>query len=149
MITDKLINPDSIVVVGGSDDLFKPGGKILKNIIDGKFTGHLCVVNPKQDIVQGIKSYRDLSDIPDTDLAILAIQAKQCLPVVETLVREKKTKAFIIISAGFSEAGEEGRKLEKEIAGIIESIRNKNAEKNFNHCKVCSFSGLTNKCIIN
>ena len=39
--------------------------------------------------------------------------------------------------------------LEKEIAGIIESIRNKNAEKNFNHCKVCSFSGLTNKCIIN
>ena len=41
------------------------------------------------------------------------------------------------------------KNLEKEIAGIIESIRNKNAEKNFNHCKVCSFSGLTNKCIIN
>jgi ATP-dependent exoDNAse (exonuclease V) beta subunit len=41
------------------------------------------------------------------------------------------------------------RGLEKEIAGIIKSIRNKNAEKNFNHCKVCSFSGLNNKCIIN
>jgi ATP-dependent helicase/nuclease subunit A len=40
------------------------------------------------------------------------------------------------------------KNLEKEIAGIIESIRNKNAEKNFNHCKVCSFSGSSNKCII-
>ncbi len=119
MINDKLINPDSIVVVGGSDDLFKPGGKILKNIIDGKFAGDLYVVNPKQDIVQGVKSYRDIKDIPATDLAILAIQAKYCLPAVEMLVREKNTKAFIIISAGFSEAGEEGKKLEKEIAEII------------------------------
>jgi acyl-CoA synthetase (NDP forming) len=119
MIIDKLINPGSIVVVGGSDDLLKPGGKILKNIIEGKFAGHICVVNPKQDIVQGVKSYRDLKDIPETDLAILAIQAKFCLPAVEMLVREKNTKAFIIISAGFSEAGEEGKKLEKEIVEII------------------------------
>jgi acetyltransferase len=119
MINDKLINPDSIAVVGGSDDLFKPGGKILKNIIDGKFRGSLYVVNPKQDVVQGVKSYRDLKDIPRTDLAILAIQAKYCLQDVELLVREKNTKAFIIISAGFSEAGEEGRKLENEIADLI------------------------------
>jgi hypothetical protein len=37
MINEKLINPASIVVVGGSDDLYKPGGKVLKNIIDGKY----------------------------------------------------------------------------------------------------------------
>jgi acetyltransferase len=122
MINDKLINPDSIVVVGGSDDLFKPGGKILKNLIDGKFRGNLYVVNPKQDSVQGIKSFRDLKDIPETDLAILAIQAKYCLRDVELLVREKNTKAFIIISAGFSEAGEEGRKLENDIAALINSV---------------------------
>ncbi|MCU0472342.1 MAG: acetate--CoA ligase family protein [Bacteroidales bacterium] len=121
MINNKLINPDSIVVVGGSENLIKPGGKILKNIIDGKFTGALCVVNPKQDSVQGVKSYRDLKDIPQTDLAILAIQAKDCLPAVEILVKEKETKAFIIISAGFREAGEEGKKFEKEIAEIIDN----------------------------
>jgi acetyltransferase len=119
MINDKLINPDSIVVVGGSDDLFKPGGKVLKNIIDGKFSGDIYVVNPKQDSVQGIKSFKDLKDLPQTDLAILAIQAKYCLPAVENLIREKNTKAFIIISAGFSESGEEGKKLEKEIADMI------------------------------
>jgi acetate---CoA ligase (ADP-forming) len=120
MINEKLINPGSIVVVGGSDDLFKPGGKVLKNIIDGKYTGKLYVVNPKQDKIQGIKSYRDINDIPETDLAILAISASSCLPAVEVLVKEKKTKAFIIISAGFSESGSEGLRLENEIAELID-----------------------------
>ena len=119
MINEKLINPDSIVVVGGSEDLFKPGGKVLKNIIDGKYTGNLYVVNPKQDIVQGVKSYKDIRDIPQTDLAILAISSSFCLSAVQTLVKEKNTKAFIIISAGFSEAGEQGRILENEITELI------------------------------
>ncbi len=119
MIHDKLINPESIVVVGGSDDLLKPGGKILKNIKDGNFQGKLCVVNPKLDVVQGLKSYRNLYDVPQVDLAILCISYKLCLDTVETLVNKKNTKAFIIISAGFSEAGEEGRQIEKKIAEII------------------------------
>jgi len=121
MINDKLINPSSIVVVGGSEDLLKPGGKILKNIIDGGYSGDLFAVNPKQDCIQGVKSYRDIRDIPSVDLAILAIASKYCFGVVDILVREKNTRAFIIISAGFSEAGEEGRKLEKEIAALIDN----------------------------
>jgi acetyltransferase len=120
MINEKLINPDSIVVIGGSDDLLKPGGRVLKNILEGRFSGSLYVVNPKQDVVQGVRSYRALDDIPPTDLAILAIQAKQCYQAVEILVKEKNTKAFIIISAGFSEAGEEGRELEKQIVELID-----------------------------
>ena len=51
MINEKLINPGSIVVIGGSDDLLKPGGKVLKNIIDGNFQGELFVVNPKNDLI--------------------------------------------------------------------------------------------------
>lgn len=120
MINEKLINPESIVIIGGSDDLFKPGGKVLKNIIDGKYRGNLYVVNPKQDLVQGVKSYRDLNEIPETDLAIIAVSARLCLPAVEILVNKKNTTAFIIISAGFSEAGEEGRKLEREISETID-----------------------------
>jgi len=122
MINEKLINPGSIVIVGGSDDLFKPGGKVLKNIIDGKYAGQLYVVNPRQDNIQGVKSYKDVNDIPDTDLAILAIPASLCLSTVKILVREKKTTAFIIISAGFSEAGEDGLRLEKDIVEIIDSV---------------------------
>jgi acyl-CoA synthetase (NDP forming) len=119
MINEKLINPGSIVVVGGSDDLFKPGGKILKNIIEGRFSGDIYVVNPNHDVIQGVKSFREIRDLPEVDLAILAIQAKYCLNAVNILVNEKNTGAFIIISAGFSEAGEEGRKLEQDIASVI------------------------------
>ena len=121
MVNETLINPKSIVVVGGSEDLFKPGGKILRNIIDGKFSGDLFVVNPKLDEVQGLKSYRDIRDIPDVDLAILAIQAKFCYENVEILIKEKGTRSFIIISAGFSEAGPEGKKIETDIAELVYS----------------------------
>lgn len=121
MINSKLLNPSSIVVVGGSEDLLKPGGKILKNIIEGGFPGDLITVNPRQDCIQGVKSYRDIRDIPEVDLAILAISAKYCRDVVDILAAEKKVRAFIIISAGFSESGEEGKVLEKEIVKVVES----------------------------
>ena len=120
MINEKLINPGSIVVVGGSDDLSKPGGKVLKNIIDGNFPGNFMLLILNRMCIQGIKSYKDIHDIPQADLAILAIPAKLCLQAVEATCKGKSTRAFIIISAGFSEAGEEGRKLEKEIADLIE-----------------------------
>ncbi len=119
MINQQLINPESIVVVGGSDDLSKPGGKVLKNIIDGNFKGELFVVNPKSDQVQGIKSYRNPQDLPDIDLAILAIAAKYCQITVDLLARNKNTRAFIILSAGFSEESEEGARLEKQIVEVI------------------------------
>ena len=107
MINKQLLNPSSIVVVGGSDDIQKPGGKVLKNLIDGHFKGSLYVVNPKMDEVQGIKSYRDVKDLPEVDCAILAIAAKFCPSTVEMLAKQKNTRAFIILSAGFSECRRE------------------------------------------
>ena len=107
MINKQLLNPSSIVVVGGSDDIQKPGGKVLKNLIDGHFKGSLYVVNPKMDEVQGIKSYRDVKDLPEVDCAILAIAAKFCPSTVEMLAKQKNTRAFIILSAGFSEENAE------------------------------------------
>jgi len=115
MITKELLNPDSIVVVGGSDDVHKPGGKILKNIIDGGFKGELYVSNPKADKVQGIKSYRNPEDLPQVDLAVIAIAAKYTYDVIKILTEEKNTKAFIILSAGYSEESAEGKKLEEKI----------------------------------
>ena len=121
MINEKLLNPRSIVVVGGSEDITKPGGKVLKNLIDGGFQGDLYVVNPKLDTVQGIKSFREVKLLPETDLAIIAIAAAHCPATVATLAEEKNTGAFIILSAGFSEEGEAGARLEKQIVEIIDS----------------------------
>jgi acyl-CoA synthetase (NDP forming) len=122
MLNDRLINPRSIVVVGASDDITKPGGKVLANILSGKFKGKLYAVNPKTDTVQGIISYRDVKLVPQTDLAILAISANLCLHAVKVLTLEKKTKAFIILSAGFGEESKQGKILESQIAELIESV---------------------------
>jgi len=119
MITQELISPKSIVVVGGSNDIHKPGGKVLKNLIDGNFAGKLYVVNPKADEIQGVKSYRSVADLPQVDLAILAIAAKFCPDTVDVLANEKGTKAFIILSAGFGEESEEGAKLERQIVETV------------------------------
>ena len=122
MINEQLIDPKSIVIVGGSNDIKKPGGKIVKNIIDGNFKGKLSVVNPKEKEVQGVKSYASVKELPETDLAILAIPAKFCLDTITVLAKEKNTKAFIIISAGFSEANELGQNLEDSIVEVVESV---------------------------
>ncbi|MCQ2488928.1 MAG: CoA-binding protein, partial [Clostridia bacterium] len=55
MINRQLLNPASIVVIGGSQDTRKPGGALVKNLIQGNFQGNLCVVNPREDVVQGVK----------------------------------------------------------------------------------------------
>ncbi len=119
MINEQLLNPKSIVVVGGSNDICKPGGKVLKNLIDGGFAGNLYVTNPKEDLVQGIKSYRHPEDVPQVDLAILAIPAKFCPDTMEVFVTQKNTKAFIVLSAGFSEMGTEGKLLEEEMVELV------------------------------
>lgn len=123
MINEKLLNPRSIVVVGGSDDIQKPGGKVLKNIIDNNFKGELYVVNPKLDYVQGIKSYRSVEELPQVDCAILAIASKFCEQTVYVLANQKATGGFIILSAGFSEESHEGAEMEKRIVEIIEKNR--------------------------
>jgi acetate---CoA ligase (ADP-forming) len=119
MITNQLINPTSIVIVGGSNDTAKPGGKVLKNLIDNHFGGKLYVVNPKEDIIQGITCHKSVDELPECDLAILAIAAKYCPETVEKLARDKQTRAFIILSAGFHEESEEGAVLEEKIVATV------------------------------
>lgn len=122
MLSRELTHPQSIAIIGGSNNLHKPGGKILQNLLEGSFRGELYVVNPKEEIVQGVKSYHDLSTLPQTDLAILAIAARFCPETVETLVREKGCRGFIILSAGFGEESKEGRAMEQHIATLVDGV---------------------------
>ena len=115
MINIQLIHPESIVVIGASNNTHKPGGAIVRNIIKGGYKGTLRLVNPKEDEIQGIKTFHDANDIPPTDLAILVVPAKLCPDIVKTLAATKETKAFIIISAGFGEETHEGLLLEEQI----------------------------------
>ena len=122
MINQQLLNPESIVVIGGSNNVHKPGGAIVRNIINGGFGGDLHIVNPKEDDVQGIKAIHDVKDIPQTDLAILVVAAKYCPDYVDYLCQEKGVRAFVIISAGFGEETKEGAILEQHILDTCEKF---------------------------
>lgn len=122
MISSALLNPKSIVIIGASNDIQKPGGKVLFNLLNSHFKGNIYVVNPKEQQIQGVKCYSKVDDIPETDCAILAIAAKFCPSTVEILATQKSTKGFIILSAGFGEENEEGAKMEHKIVDIINSV---------------------------
>lgn len=119
MITKQLLAPESIVVVGASNNVHKPGGAILKNLLTGGYKGELRGVNPKEKEVQGVTSFSDVSEIPNTDLAILAIPSQMCPQTVDILVKEKQVKAIIILSAGFGEETHEGALLEEAILKTV------------------------------
>ena len=115
MINQELLQPKSIVVIGGSNNVHKPGGAVVRNLLQGGYQGTLRIVNPKEDEVQGIKAFHDARELPPTELATLVVAAKFCPLYVELLAKEKQTRAFIIISAGFGEETHEGALLEQQI----------------------------------
>ena len=120
MINRQLLQPESIVVIGGSNNVHKPGGAVVRNLLSGGYQGVLRIVNPKEDEVQGIKAFHDAKELPPTDLAILVVAARFCPQYVEMLAAEKQVRAFIIISAGFSEETHEGAQLEQQILSTCE-----------------------------
>ncbi len=119
MLNKQLLAPQSIVVVGASNDITKPGGKILKNLLEHEYKGDLMVFNPNSSNIQGVKTYHKIEDLPETDLAILAIPAARCPEIVEFLAQSKNVRAFIVISGGFSETGEAGKILEERMTAIV------------------------------
>ena len=120
MINKQLLEPESIVVIGGSNNVHKPGGAVVRNLLSGGYKGTLRIVNPKEDEVQGIKAFHDARELPPTDLAILVVAAKYCPDYVEMLAAEKQVRAFVIISAGFGEETHEGALLEQRILDTCE-----------------------------
>ncbi|MCF8428303.1 MAG: acetate--CoA ligase family protein, partial [Bacteroidia bacterium] len=119
MINQQLISPESIVVVGASEDVEKPGGKVLKNILQNGFKGKLYGLNHKKISIDGVEMFQEIEHLPaPIDLAIISIPASACLVAVKKLI-EKGVKAFILFSSGFGEAGEEGKALEKDLVQTI------------------------------
>ncbi len=119
MKLDNLFNPKSIAIIGASSEKGKVGNSIARNILSFGYRGKVFLVNPKRKNILGQKCYSDISEIKEKiDLAIIVIPAKLVNEIIEKSA--DKIKNFIIISAGFSEIGKEGRKREKELKKIVE-----------------------------
>jgi acetyltransferase len=110
-----LFNPPSIAVIGASNKLHSVGQLVFENILKGNYRGQLFAVNKKHAEIQGIKAYSFINQIDaDIVLAVITTPAETVLDLL-TQCGEKKVKAVLIISAGFSETGEKGKRLEKKI----------------------------------
>ncbi len=112
---DSIFKPSRVAVVGASDNPASVGHTVLRNLVGSGYSGVVYPVNPKRESVQGIHAYPDVANLPRTpDLAILCTPAD----TVPGLVREcgnAGIRGVIITSAGFKEAGEEGRALEDKV----------------------------------
>jgi acetyltransferase len=118
MSFEKLLTPASIAVVGASANPDKVGYAVLNNIITGGYKGGIYPVNPKADEILGKKCFKTLSEIPgEIDCVVIVVKRDQVVPIMAECA-EKSIKAVIIITAGFAETGEEGKRLQREISQI-------------------------------
>ncbi|HOW81139.1 MAG TPA: CoA-binding protein [Spirochaetota bacterium] len=118
---DHFFKPNGVAVIGATDNAKRGGFHLLRNVLGG-YTGKVYPVNPKYAEIMGVPCYPDVASIPDDfDLAIYFIPAAS-LPETIRECAKKKVRAIIIESAGFSETGEEGRKLQQRSVELARSL---------------------------
>ena len=115
---DAIFKPKSIAVIGASPNAGKIGYDVLYNLIHAGFTGKIYPVNPKADQIMGLPVYKQISDIsPPPDLAVVIIPSKAVPGAIEQC-GIAGIKSAVVITGGFAEAGDEGAKLQEELANI-------------------------------
>ncbi|MHA1408987.1 MAG: acetate--CoA ligase family protein [Candidatus Odinarchaeia archaeon] len=116
-----IIEPRSIAIVGASSDITKVGGIITHNLLTSEYNGKIFLVNPTKKRIYGKKVYKSILEIEEEiDLVEIVVSAK-IVPTIMEQASEKKVKGVIIISAGFSEIGNE--KLQNKIKNISEKYK--------------------------
>ncbi|MEV0219782.1 acetate--CoA ligase family protein [Streptomyces sp. NPDC050704] len=114
----RLMQPSSVAVIGASNEQGKIGNSVMRNLIDGGFSGEIHPVNPKADDILGRKAYKSVTDVPgEVDVAVFAIPAKFVASALEEVGRKGIPNA-VLIPSGFAETGEQG--LQDEIVAIGE-----------------------------
>lgn len=113
-------NPNGVAVIGASRDVSSIGYRILQALISNRFEGPVYPVNPNATVVGSTRAYSSVSELPEVvDLAVIAVPSAAVLGVVDECAAAG-VKAVVVITAGFSEAGEEGRLLQ---AQLLERVR--------------------------
>lgn len=114
----KVFEPDSIAIIGASEQEQSVGELLLKNIQQAGFQGPLFPVNPKYEEIGGLRCYASVKEIEQKiDLAIIVTPARAVAKVLRSC-GEQGVDAAIVVSAGFAEAGKRGKSLQNEILDI-------------------------------
>ncbi len=117
MIESVFLSPQSIAIIGASDKEGSVGRAITSNIING-YSGTVFPISPTRPTVFDKKVYKSVLDVPESiDLAVI-ITKNTIVPFVLEECGKKKIKGAVVITAGFKEVGEEGKKLEQQLKDI-------------------------------
>lgn len=115
---DKIFRPRAVAVIGASRRPGSIGREVLRNLVEGGFSGKVFPVNPHTDVVHSIKCYKSVGSIPDpVDLAVIVVP-KQYVPRAMEQCAKKGVGGVVVITAGFKETGPEGAELEGRILQI-------------------------------
>lgn len=116
-----LFFPRSIAVIGASNRPDSLGGRLFVNLLRVGFTGPLYPVNPNTQVVNSVRAYPTILEVPDSvDLAFIVVPAPAVLDVVKQCA-EKGVRGLVVITAGFSETGPEGTELERQLLDLVRS----------------------------
>lgn len=117
-----VFRPSAIAVVGASRDRSTIGGLVFHHLVSGGYAGPVYPVNPAADHVQSVAAYASLDDCPTVpDLIVVCVPASAVIDVLRDAGR-LGCRAAVVVSAGFAETGEEGRKREQELQSVARSF---------------------------
>lgn len=118
---DNFFWPESVAVVGATDNPVKINYRLAQNLVHLKFAGKIYPVNPRGKEILGLKTYASLQDIPDkVDLVVTAVPAAATLDVIKQSAEIGVTRV-VIVTGGFSEGGAEGKRLQQEIGSFVKA----------------------------
>ncbi|MFC2045852.1 acetate--CoA ligase family protein [Chloroflexota bacterium] len=116
---DSFLYPKSVAVVGATRDEKVPSFNLLANLIEQRFKGAVYPVNPNTSEILGLTAYPNLKSIKgDVDLAVIAVSARIVPGIIKDCV-DKGVKAVAIVSGGFAEIGEEGKRIQDEVLSLL------------------------------
>ncbi|HNN48222.1 MAG TPA: GNAT family N-acetyltransferase, partial [Marmoricola sp.] len=115
------LNARSVAIIGASRRADTIGSQLVRNLVLGDYAGKVYVVNPSADSVAGMPAYASVNDIPDeVEVAVVAVPAETVKDVVIDCAA-KGVHGLVVISSGFAETGDEGRRRQRHLVGLARS----------------------------
>ncbi len=116
---EKFFHPESVAIVGASRNPMRPNYNLVANLVRLGFAGKVYPVNPETDEIAGVKAYPDLKSIEGPiDLAVIAVPYNLTPGLLKDSI-ERGIKRVTVVAGGFSETGEEGKKVQQEMARLL------------------------------
>jgi acetyltransferase len=115
----KFFEPESVAIVGASNNPMRVNYYLLSNLLKLGFRGRIYPVHPREKEIQGLKAFPAVKDIPETvDLAVIGVSYAVTPQILKECV-DKGIKRVTLIAGGFSEAGEQGKRVQADMARLV------------------------------